>query len=312
MKTLIVGAGIIGTIYGWALSEAGIDVTHLVRKGKKAQFENGVQLDILDERKRHQRYNVTAYAIKCVEEVSPSDHFELVIVPTNSYQTEDALRTLAPLCEEALFLVFAANWEGTGFIDRLLPRERYLMGYPDGGGTRRNGIYWTNIGAEVHLGEVDGVATEKLERVKAVFVRADMHPDIPDNILHWLWVHNASSTGFWAGFAKHRAVKPFLKDRHLVKQCYHASRESLELCRLRGVDLSKYPDIGYFKMPFWLFVILFRFLWTYNKSMQRFTAHAADSLPEAKANYDAIMRTADELGFSMPAMQQLGKYLSAM
>jgi pyruvate/2-oxoglutarate dehydrogenase complex dihydrolipoamide dehydrogenase (E3) component len=26
MKTLIVGAGIIGTIYGWALAEAGVDV----------------------------------------------------------------------------------------------------------------------------------------------------------------------------------------------------------------------------------------------------------------------------------------------
>ncbi|MFN8468368.1 MAG: 2-dehydropantoate 2-reductase N-terminal domain-containing protein [Caldilineaceae bacterium] len=35
MKTLIVGTGIIGTIYGWALAEADVDVTHFVRKGRR-------------------------------------------------------------------------------------------------------------------------------------------------------------------------------------------------------------------------------------------------------------------------------------
>jgi len=32
MKVLIIGRGVVGTIYGWALSKAGIDVTHVVRK----------------------------------------------------------------------------------------------------------------------------------------------------------------------------------------------------------------------------------------------------------------------------------------
>ena len=40
MKTLIVGTGIIGVIYGWALAQAGEDVTHFVRKGKKDRFKD--------------------------------------------------------------------------------------------------------------------------------------------------------------------------------------------------------------------------------------------------------------------------------
>jgi ketopantoate reductase len=36
MKTLIVGSGV---IYGWALSQAGEDVTHLVRPGRKDRFQ---------------------------------------------------------------------------------------------------------------------------------------------------------------------------------------------------------------------------------------------------------------------------------
>lgn len=309
MKTLILGTGVIGTIYGWALAEAGIDVTHYVRKGKSITYKDGVTLDLLDERKGHKKYNTTQYAIKCVEEISLSDNYELIILPTNSYQTEEAIRTLLPQSGNAVFLIFAANWEGSDFIDRLLPRERYLMGYPDGGGTRRNGVYWTNLGAEVHLGEVDGKPTSKLEQIRALFARADMLPDVQDNILHWLWLHNAMSIGIWAGFAKYRDVRVFLKDRPLLLQCYQASKELLELCRLRGVDLKKYPEATTFRLPAWLFIILFRWLWTHNESMQRFTAHGADSLQEAKANFDEMMETANKLGFDMPSMKAVGFHL---
>ena len=51
MKILVVGTGVIGTIYGWALNESGIDVTHLVRTLKPDILQNGVNIDILDERK---------------------------------------------------------------------------------------------------------------------------------------------------------------------------------------------------------------------------------------------------------------------
>lgn len=310
MKTLILGAGKIGTIYGWALAESGVDVTHYVRKGKSAAYQDGVTLDLLDERKGHPKYHVTKYALRCVEEISPADHYELIILPTNSYQTEEALQTLLPNAGDATFLIFAANWEGVDFIDRCLPRERYLMGYPDGGGTIRNGVYWTNLGAEVHLGEVDGKATPKLEQVKALFQRADMQPDVQENILHWLWLHNAMSIGIWAGFTKYREVKAFLKDRPLLVQCYGATKELLELCRLREVDLKHYPETTTFRLPTWLFIILFRWLWTHNESMQRFTAHGADSLQEAKANYDAIWKTANELGFNMPNLKAVGVHLA--
>jgi ketopantoate reductase len=311
MKTLIVGTGIIGVIYGWALSQAGVDVTHFVRKGKADRFNGGVTLDVLDERKGHPKYNVTRYPLKCVEEVSPSDGYELIIVPTNCYQTEDALKTLVPLSGQATFLIFSGNWEGTEFIDRLLPRERYLLGYADGGGTIRNGVYWTNLGGEVHLGEVDGKPTDKLEQMKALFARADIQADVQEHIVHWLWVHVAGTVGFGAGFAKHREMKAYLKDGGLLRQCTRSTKELYELCRLRGVDLRKYPEIGYINLPVWLVVILLRWNFRRNESMQRFTAHAASdgSLQEMRAYYASIMKTAEDLSFDMPHTRAVGVYL---
>lgn len=314
MKTLIVGTGIIGVIYGWALSQAGIDVTHFVRKGRKEQFKGEVSLDLLDERKGHTRYNITKYEIKCVEEITPTDGYELIIIPTSMHQAEDALKTLVPVSGEAIFLILAGNWDGTDFIDRLLPHERYLMGYADAGGTiRKDGVYWTNLGAEIHLGEVDGKPSEKLEKVMALFTKADMKPDVQENIVHWIWQHVAGSVGYATGFAKHREMEPYLEDKALLRQCTLATLELFKLCQLRGVDLKKYPEASFVNFPVWLVTILVRWNIKRQESAQRYTAHASseNSMQETRAYFSKMMKTADELGFKMPNLKALEVYLQA-
>jgi 2-dehydropantoate 2-reductase len=311
MKTLIVGTGIIGTIYGWALSQAGIDITHFARKGKQALSKDGVTLDLLDERKGHVKNNTTKYMLKSAEQFGPSDGFELIMVPTNVHQTESALQALVPISGEAGFLIFSGNWEGTTFIDRLLPRERYLLGYADGGGTIRNGVYWTNLGGEVHLGTVDASQAELFGKVRTMFAKADIQTDEQDNILHWLWQHIAGVVGFSAGFAKYRDLNTYLKDSELLRQCILSTRELYELCRLRGVDLKKYPEAGFLNYPVWLVSMLLRLNFRRNPSMQRFTAHASSegNLQETRAYYASMMKTANDLGFEMPYTRALGAHL---
>ena len=47
----------------------------------------------------------------------------------------------------------------------------------------------------------------------------------------------------------------------------------------------------------------------YGWALQRFTAHAADSLQEARENFNNIMQTANELSFDMPHTKAVGTYL---
>lgn len=312
MKILIVGTGVIGTIYGWALADAGLDVTHFVRSDRMNQFVDGVKLDVLDERKGSKPNQVAQYRIHCVETVQPKDGYELIIVPVNTFQVEDVLKTLVPcMGDKALFLPMTANWDGTALLDRYLPRSRYLMGYADGGGTIRSGVYWTNLGAEVHLGALEGQSPVRLNQVKALFEKAGMKPDIQPNMLHWLWVHNASAVGFAAGFAKHRDFQTYLKDGDLLKTCLHATRELLALCEKRGVKLADYPEISYMGWPDFLVLGIMRWMFATNKSMQRYTAHAASdgSLRETKLNFGAMLKTAEEGRLPIPALKELSIYL---
>ena len=79
MKTLIIGTGVIGTIYGWALSESGADVTHLVRKGRKQEYLKGIELDIYDIRENYPENTTAKYYPKLIEDISENDNYELII-----------------------------------------------------------------------------------------------------------------------------------------------------------------------------------------------------------------------------------------
>jgi ketopantoate reductase len=214
------------------------------------------------------------------------------------------------LSQAILFSSSFRDWDGTECIDQLL-QERYLMGYRARVEIRIDGVYWTNLGAEVHIGEVDGKPSEKLEKVKTLFVRADMKPDVQENIIHWLWQHAASGIGFALGFAKYRDIKTFLKDKELLRQCVLSTKELYRLCALRGVDLKKFPEASFINFPDWLVSALVKWNIGHREAAQRYSAHgeSAGSQQEMKAYYSAVMKTANELGFEMPYTKALRAYL---
>jgi Ketopantoate reductase PanE/ApbA len=72
VKVLIIGRGVVGTIYGWALSKAGIDVTHVVRKEGLPGTDT---LHLLDLRPGYPKNTRVTYAPKAVGQISPSDGF---------------------------------------------------------------------------------------------------------------------------------------------------------------------------------------------------------------------------------------------
>ena len=240
-KVLIVGAGIIGTIYGWALKAAGVDVIHLVRKGKVTNYEGGVPIDILDERKGFTKHNKTTYPIETIDRINPEVTFDLVIVPTNWCQTQDALKSVAPKCPNSFFYILTSNWTGTQTFDVLLNKSQYILGYPDGGGTNRDGTYWTNIGPEIHIATPTEENKQGFDAVKTVFDTAHIKLDVQENMLHWLWVHNAGSIPMMAALQKYKNIKESLADKNLLKKSFLATRECLALCEKRAQTQRNTP-----------------------------------------------------------------------
>jgi ketopantoate reductase len=310
MKILIVGTGVIGVNYGWALSQVGNEVTHFVRPGRQGEFERGIHLDIIDERKGHKKHNILDYAIRCTETITPSDDYEFILLPIHFYQVEEALQRLVPLAGNAIFLGFGSNWDGIEGIEKHIPRERFLLGFPYGGGDIQNGTYVTYLGPKVYLGQVDGKQTQPLEQVASLFAKADLKPDVPDNILHLIWTSHAGAVGLAAGIAKAGGVAPFLRDRDLMTECHAVVRELYELCRLRGVEPYRYLDFAFlWIVPAWLFIPVLRTFSAYNPGVPRALAHAVRPAQDTGAIYTAMIKTADELRLDMPRAKAMSPYL---
>ncbi|MDW5564071.1 MAG: 2-dehydropantoate 2-reductase N-terminal domain-containing protein [Methanomassiliicoccus sp.] len=308
MEVLIVGAGIIGTVYGWAFAEGGVNVTHLVRLDRMEGLKGGVMMDVLDERKGHLKHNRTSYAMRTVTEVGPGDRYDVVIVPTNSYQLAPALAELAPKLPNATFILMSLNWVDGEYERPELPIGRYFWGYPDGGGTVRNGAYWTNLGPELHLQKEAAGSPAVTELLRS----ADLSGDYQENMKHWIWVHNAGSTPIWMAFLQAGNMATFLRDKRLLNQSLDATGEVLALLRKRGVRLDDYPDVAMLERNTAFIRLMMKILYRFNKSMQRYTAHALGGREEAIANYRQIMSTARELGYDMPIMGELGRALGIM
>jgi ketopantoate reductase len=310
MEILIVGTGIIGTIYGWALHEAGLSVTHLVRTPKTGLEKYGAEIDILDERRGFKKYNRTRYPLKQINTLEGSAKYDLVIVPTNWFQTEDALRSIVPYCPESFFLIMTSNWTGTEIYDKVLEKSRYILAYADGGGTLKEGVYWTNIGPEIHIARAEDENAAGFEMIRQAFQKASIKLDVQENMLHWLWVHNAGATAISVAFKKYGSVDKYLTDKALLKQSFLATRECLDLCEKRGAKSGRYPEIAAFKWPMWLLIPMFKYNFRHNESMKRYTAHA-ELMPmdDIKCNYFDILETAKKIYFDMPHYRELGKIL---
>jgi len=207
---------------------------------------------------------------------------------------------------ECLFYMLTSNWTGTEMYDTLLSKSRYILGYPDGGGTVRNGVYWTNIGPEIHIDTATGENQPGFDLVKNVFAKANIKLDVQENILHWLWAHNAGSNAISLAFQKYRNTEKYLTDKTLLKQSFLATRECLDLCERRGVTSGKYPEIAAFKWPMWLLIPMFKYNFRHNESMQLYTAHGETmSIDDIASNYYDILKTADEYGLEVPNYRQL-------
>jgi 2-dehydropantoate 2-reductase len=307
MKIMIVGAGVIGTITGWSLSNAGHEVIHLVRPDKISKIQGGISMDVLDKRKWHNGKYIGRYLLRLTESISPSNRFDLVIVPVKHYQLIDVLQQIIPQLGTVNYLLLTQNWNGSTEIDTLLPQSQYLFGDIKAGGGFREGKLISTIKA-IDLGQVNGRQDECLNRSVQLFQSADLNITVQKNILHYLWVQYAIIGGLGPILVRAGGFKSALSDRKLLDLGLSSAEECLEVVSRRGVDLNQYPDAKMYMKPSWITRrsagIILRYMFAYNEYVRRNSLHALSDPKEVKTFYFDLVRTGQELGVDMPFMNR--------
>jgi 2-dehydropantoate 2-reductase len=306
MRVLIIGRGVVGTIYGWALSKAGIDVTHVVRKeGLPAT----AILDLLDLRAGYPKHTRATYTPKTVGRISRSDGFDLVIVATKHYQAAQAIRQYLPDAPGATILLFTANWDGTEDIDRILPRSSALWGYAKAtGGVDARGVVVATVDPAVRLGMLEGSDPDKFKAVTELFQAAGFTLDVKANIIEWLWVHHAINAGgigvcLWAG-----GIAEATRSLRTLRVGVWAVREALGVVAARGVNPESYPEArSVLRTPTWLACLAAAYGIRFTEKGRRLlrASHFTNSAEEMKRFYFDVLNTGESCGVAMPHLSAL-------
>lgn len=305
MKILIIGAGIIGSIYGWALSEAGNDVVHLVRPGRASQFAKGMKFDILDKRKGHKKSFLGNYSIDVTEDLNSSDGYELVVVPTKHFDLVNVLRQTVPYTDNAIFLFLTQNWDGTDEIEKIVSPSRFLFGDAGAGGGFKDGNLVAAI-SSVAIGQIGGRHDPCLRKVEELFKTSDIEVTIKDNILHYIWAQYAVNAGWWPAIVKAGNIDSVVSNKEIYNCGLQAVRECLQVATHRGIDIDKYPETSMYsstsKIKNLLLTWGIKYMTHYSEFFKRTSSHAMGNPKEIKVFYYDLLNAGKAMGLEMSAL----------
>lgn len=316
MKILIVGAGVIGTTYGWQLAATGQDVTLFVRSGKKHRLDReGFKIHCVDERTKPQTTIDTIFRPAVVESFSPDDGYDLILVCVRSNQLESVLPLLARQSGNTDILFFENNWWGDEKIRRVLPESQYFFGFSRlvGGWKTDNGIdclIFNGTGMATMLGEKDGRISPRLEKIRGALGAAGLKPEVSPDILGWLMAHYVEYLGAVGGVLEVGCATRFVDNDGLLKDAVLATREALDVCKARGLDIHKSApaNLQLFYLPAFITVPLAKRSYGTPNIKQFLDENIAYGMGEIASQYYNVLNEGRRLGVSMPHLEKFEWY----
>ncbi len=240
MKTLIYGAGPLGSLYATLLHQTGNDVTILARN-EHYDFikEHGVVLINEFTNKK------IIEKIPVVETIGQNDVYDLAIVIMRKNSITKLLNSLSLHKSISTFLFMGNNALGFDEYLKYLPKEKVLFGFPGGGGSR--------IGHVVHyvdsekpngkrmpmvLGEIDGKAGLRTKQIRNLFVGAGVPVKMIDDMDGWLKYHVAFVNPIAGALLKCGDNYALAKDKETIRTYLRAVKEGGRVLKALGYKKS--------------------------------------------------------------------------
>ena len=310
MKLLIYGAGIVGNTYGWQLSEAGHDVSVLVRKGKKQQIEeNGIAIHCTDFRGGQKQIKQIVFRPEVIDELSPQNDFEYIIVSTNNLHLKEGLPVLAKSAGKAHILFFQNLWKDDfDEIAKSLSPEQYFFGFPFmvGGGRDDKRIYSAISGlkySHTPLGELNGEITPRVQKIAGALEDAHLKPILSTQISVWLITHYAVAAGLSAGIIAAGSGKAFAGNSKIIKETIKSIREGFEVCVRTGINPKTEKANKLYYLPLFISVSIAKKVYSDEGLAIMFDGHTKHSPEEIVKMVDDLITCGEKQNVKTPTLK---------
>jgi len=184
MRILVVGAGAIGGYFGGRLSQAGCDVTFLVRPKRAAELADaGLVI-------KSPLGDVTLKNPPTVQADKLGDKFDVVLLSCKAFDLDDAIKSFEPAVGPDTAIIPLLNGlKHLDVLDNKFGRERVL------GGLCAIAVTLNEKREVVHLqplqsftfGERDGKMTDRVRAIAVVMVKGNFGSKASDDIIQEMW-----------------------------------------------------------------------------------------------------------------------------
>jgi len=244
MKTVILGAGSLGCVFGGFLAEAGYDVTLIGRRRSHTDAIVKEGLIITGIRGTH------VVKVKATSDPLEVEDADLLILLTKTVDTVTALDSVPHLYQRVQCAVSLQN--GLVKDDRL--RERFGQDKVIGGTTMTGGtllgdgrVEYTTDGI-TSFGEFDGSRTERVENIVSMFHKAGLKAEVVDDIRSVEWTKLVLAVpGMAVSSLARLEFHKVLKNKLLASLYAQLVKESAEVALKDGAVIERYPDLEFIK-----------------------------------------------------------------
>ena len=254
MKVAVLGLGVIGTTYAYALQKAGHETFHIVREGKNVP--SSIFVHLLDGRydpkgeEKDDDYSVMT--------ASRDEEYDFILISVASGRLEEAIRTLRDRNLKGTLILFCNFWNEKKEIDEIVGDFEYVTAFPTAGGhMEKEGKLNCVLFDHIMLESSQKAKIKNYNELVSMLDSADIKQEIPHDMFEWIWVHMAINAGVTSTAARegkiddpNRLARELMADSKALTMAVKCIRETLKTVSARGVDLKKYNnEIFPYKIP---------------------------------------------------------------
>jgi 2-dehydropantoate 2-reductase len=302
-RILIVGGGVVGSVYAAKLVQAGNHVVILARGTRLTDLRSGGL--VLEDAESQQRVELPVVAVDTPE---VDEHYDLVMVAVRAEQLTATLPILTAMNDRSDVLFFG----NTGTRSRALIEalgDRALFGFPAAGGVRDGAVirYVLIRQQKTTLGEHDGRTSTRLRRLQAIFTEAGFPVTITGNIEGWLLGHLAFVVPIaFALYQVDTDPTRLAHDRGTLQLMVRATRQAFQA--LRGAGTAEIPmnlTILYLRMPVTFAVQYWRRVMASPHGELWFAAHCRTAVEEMTSLRDELLAAVHRTEYAVPDLDAL-------
>jgi 2-dehydropantoate 2-reductase len=183
MKTVIMGAGAMGGLFGGLLTLSGENVWLVGNKKEQVDTISSVGLTFEEKGKPQ------IIPMKATSDVASAGKADLVIFFVKTYDTEQAvLDALILEKEDTIFLTLQNGLGNEEVICKRIDRKKVVLGVTNHGATLLGPGHIHHAGwGKTEIGELDGRVTERANRIALIFQRAGIETHVSSQIYDLIW-----------------------------------------------------------------------------------------------------------------------------